>query len=84
MIPRIPGKEVRMERETPIIGYKEGMPIILCRSRRPNYIFYCQYCRHNHFHGIGDGHRAAHCGLESPFYETGYYLVGSRDAMGSV
>jgi len=36
--------------------------------------FWCPYCRKWHYHGVGNGHRVAHCGLDSPFQEHGYIL----------
>jgi len=38
--------------------------------------FKCKYCNKIHTHGIGLGHRHAHCNNpESPYLETGYVLV---------
>lgn len=36
---------------------------------------WCPHCKTFHTHGIGPGHRQAHCGSDSPFKKTGYYLV---------
>jgi hypothetical protein len=38
--------------------------------------FYCEYCKVEHLHGRGDGHRVAHClgNRSSPFNGTGYFL----------
>lgn len=37
--------------------------------------FYCMYCKREHLHGKGEGHRIAHCtDVESPYYQTGYIL----------
>lgn len=47
-------------------------------KRRGNQIvFYCDHCRHEHFHGgVGGGHRAAHCDKpNSPYEKTGYVLT---------
>jgi hypothetical protein len=39
-------------------------------------IVYCEHCRDYHFHGVGDGHRIAHCHVESsPYRQTGYTLI---------
>ena len=38
------------------------------------YMFLCPYCKKNHYHGLGEGHRTAHCDPDSPLYETGYTL----------
>ena len=36
---------------------------------------WCIHCRRWHFHGVGDGHRVAHCdGADSPYQRTGYVL----------
>lgn len=35
---------------------------------------WCPFCRKNHIHGIGGGHRNAHCIKPTPFTETGYIL----------
>ncbi|MCJ7632581.1 hypothetical protein MUP77_09350 [Candidatus Bathyarchaeota archaeon] len=51
--------------------------------------FYCEYCRKEHLHGQGNGHRVAHCYSappgylgpkirQSPFYETGYILEAAE------
>jgi hypothetical protein len=37
--------------------------------------FRCPHCRGSHYHGIGRGHRVAHCWRPgSPYERTGYYL----------
>lgn len=36
--------------------------------------FWCPFCRNWHHHGEGLGHRVAHCGKDTPFKETGYFL----------
>ena len=37
--------------------------------------FFCPFCKKNHLHGSGEGHRAAHCtSSKSPYLETGYIL----------
>jgi len=76
---KVAGPVGKMKRETPIIGQKGGISIILCHRKRYQYVFYCQYCRHDHYHGIGDGHRVAHCAGETLFKDRGYYLVGNSD-----
>ena len=69
--------------KTVILGYKDGIPIIEAEPETGSgfLTFYCQYCRREHLHGRGDGHRGAHCiyhptgrQTSSPFLETGYYL----------
>jgi hypothetical protein len=39
----------------------------------PGFMFWCPWCRRWHLHGVGEGHRAAHC-AKGPFVETGYIL----------
>lgn len=36
---------------------------------------WCRYCGCLHFHGIGDGHRVAHCIIDTPYTQSGYTLV---------
>lgn len=53
-------------------------PIIKCFPR-PGFngglMFYCPFCQKWHLHGIGNGHRVAHCtNQESPLKENGYIL----------
>lgn len=36
-------------------------------------MFWCPYCKKWHYHGIGEGHRNAHCD-DSPFNKTGYII----------
>lgn len=38
------------------------------------YMFFCPYCKKNHYHGLGEGHREAHCEPGSPLRETGYII----------
>ena len=41
---------------------------------------FCGYCRKFHLHGIGLGHKVAHCCNEnSPYNKTGYVLVRKRN-----
>jgi len=35
---------------------------------------WCPFCRKWHYHGIGEGHRSAHCPHDTPFKKTGYEL----------
>lgn len=37
-------------------------------------IAWCDGCRRWHHHGEGGGHRVAHCGSGSPYYDLGYVL----------
>lgn len=53
------------------------VPIVLAieRDEKGNLSTWCQYCRKFHHHGIGEGHRDAHCFEEdSPYIRTGYIL----------
>lgn len=36
---------------------------------------YCEHCGGYHYHGLGDGHRIAHCmDRTSDYYRTGYFI----------
>ncbi len=81
-----------MTKKTQIIGYKDykdevgnivKIPIVLCTHRTDNFPeglqFYCDFCKKNHLHGEGEGHRVAHCHNEnSPFEKTGYILQKTK------
>lgn len=60
------------EREIPVIEVVRNEANVL--------VFWCPFCFREHHHGggeafgKGDGHRAAHCGPDSPYAETGYVL----------
>jgi hypothetical protein len=43
---------------------------------------WCKFCQAWHYHGIGEGHREAHCQPTTPYSETGYNLsfVGDAEA----
>ncbi|WP_425343064.1 hypothetical protein [Priestia megaterium] len=52
-------------------------PILLAVESHPDgrLSAWCPYCIEFHHHGVGEGHRQAHCTNEaSPFKETGYIL----------
>lgn len=36
--------------------------------------FYCEHCKKLHYHGLGDGHRHAHCEDIKPLFLRGYIL----------
>lgn len=39
------------------------------------FMFWCPFCKKWHTHGIGEGHRCAHCHhKDSPFDKTGYII----------
>ena len=62
-------------RETIILGYKNGIPIIKAFLKDNQAVFWCKYCKRFHYHGPMDGHRVAHCTTkDSPFHERGYIL----------
>lgn len=51
------------------------LPVVLCDRDGSTWRFWCPFCRVEHVHGAGAGHRAAHCfASASPFNETGYIL----------
>jgi len=41
--------------------------------------FWCMYCAEWHHHGIGEGHRVAHCVGGTPYSKTGYILQEVED-----
>jgi hypothetical protein len=61
-------------------------PVVLCRRTADGtqLVFFCPYCRADHFHGVGtpggpvgcgDGHRVAHCHRPDSLYlRAGYVL----------
>jgi hypothetical protein len=56
------------------------LPVVKCRVRkcsdgRTEWKFWCPFCRCEHTHGAGPGHRGAHChDAQSPFLDGGYIL----------
>jgi len=66
-----------------VIGHtiKRRIPIIECWIIDEIHVsFYCPYCKKNHLHGIGDGHRCSHCSNQkSEFKELGYILKCKGD-----
>ena len=87
-----------IEKKTIILGYESHpereikfskIPIVQAEPDNWGMLtFYCEYCKTEHRHGIGEGDRAAHCsrtlhkrGREipsnSPFIECGYILKAS-------
>lgn len=51
------------------------VPVVEAHRQRDQLVFHCEYCRRNHYHGLGDGHRQAHCfDAFSPYLQTGYVL----------
>jgi hypothetical protein len=49
-------------------------PTFKCFQEDNEWRFYCPNCKKEHHHGIGPGHRIAHCS-KGPFKKTGYFLV---------
>ncbi len=55
-----------------------AIPAYRLRSSPMHLAFWCPWCRDVHLHGAaaGDGHRVAHCDVESsPFRDGGYHLT---------
>ena len=55
---------------------EEGIPTLI---GYPTEIVYsvqvwCPYCMKWHTHGAKNGHRVAHCTINTPFSGTGYYI----------
>lgn len=61
--------------------YKD-MPVLIAFKTpdKNQFAVWCPYCRKWHYHGLGEGHRIAHCnsGSKSPFEKTGYILVEGK------
>ena len=66
----------------------DGIPILAAvpGRRRPELLrVWCRYCKCWHLHGMGYGHRVAHCvdwdrrgrDIISPYRDTGYYLAAA-------
>ncbi len=72
-------------KNTIILGYENNIPVILCEERTDLPFdeamkFYCDFCKKYHFHGLGEGHRIAHCHNDkSPFNEKGYIITLNKD-----
>jgi len=41
----------------------------------PGWQMFCPFCNAWHYHGVGLGHRVAHCAKETPFSKIGYILT---------
>jgi hypothetical protein len=70
----------------PIMNTKK-MPYIFKGKELYRQKFWCPFCKEWHTHGVGEGHRQAHCHpqvknkntkiqeyVDSPYEKTGYYL----------
>ena len=74
-------KEITPTKEDTIENEYGIFPLIYCDTWELNngkygLKFHCKYCKREHKHGIGHGHRGAHCSNpDSPYRETGYYIV---------
>jgi hypothetical protein len=45
------------------------------KSRAKLWRIWCEHCQEHHLHGVGEGHREAHCTHPESPYRTGYNLV---------
>ena len=52
----------------------DDIPVIECQHEGDQFIFLCEYCNEEHFHGAIEGHRASHC----PAYPRGYFLKKAK------
>lgn len=53
-----------------------AVPLVECEVWKERQVrFKCQFCKCWHYHGRGDGHRAAHCWREDSPYLVGGYIV---------
>lgn len=56
--------------------------VIQATRQNNQLVFFCVHCRKNHYHGLGDGHRWAHCDVPwSPYAEAGYCLEETREPL---
>lgn len=55
---------------------KMKIPVLMAveRNKEGHLSVWCPYCERWHHHGIGEGHKAAHCDGDSPFRQTGYII----------
>lgn len=57
---------------------EDGCPIVYTQPRDDGvegHMFWCGFCNKYHYHGVGEGHRAADCfNSSSPYIERGYVL----------
>jgi hypothetical protein len=53
-------------------------PTFKCFEKNKTWRFHCPICKTEHRHGIGPGHRVAHC-IKGLFKKTGYYLVLNKE-----
>lgn len=48
-------------KRTIILSYKDGVPVVACAEVKKSYVFFCERCGHEHYHGAAEGPRSAHC-----------------------
>lgn len=71
-------KDIR--KPTRLVKKYDEYPYLLILPRDDNAYVWCAYCKKFHIHGLGGGHRGAHCSVYSPhkckssFERTGYFL----------
>lgn len=53
----------------------DDLPVFRCTTGSRLWTFFCPWCRTEHIHGEGAGHRVSHCLDGSPFKARGYVLV---------
>jgi hypothetical protein len=57
------------------ISNRYKVPIInATRTKHGKLKFYCQHCFQWHYHGLGNGHRLAHCVKPNGPFKRGYIL----------
>lgn len=55
------------------------IPLLQATEDGTTWRVWCPYCRREHIHGNGPGHRVAHClNPHSPFLESGYFIALSK------
>lgn len=71
----------QIEKKNPKIPVIMCLPREIMGGRADGMKFWCPYCKMWHLHGMGNGHRTAHCcdtngsrSFEKPFYEHGYII----------
>lgn len=74
---------IRHEKNTKVLGIVDGTFIIECKKDPDNGFlsFWCVFCKREHTHREGNGHRTCHCDphLDTPFFEKGYILRAEKD-----
>ena len=57
----------------------DGKHLILCRDTESSPTDQCPFCGERHSHGIGDGHRTAHCRVDGAEVEVGELTLRQTD-----